>query len=488
MAINTRKRGRSRSPPSNSNKRMRLSPSDETHQSNRLRIKPASSSSDKQEKVPVHKPISLHRSPSPLPEPKVRSVIQRPPPIQNNRTPPSPINFSRRANSPERIQRRLPSPIRISRRALSPVRARRRSRSPVRVNRRIPSPIRVRQRTPSPVQLPAPEPVQIEIPRVVRNNRARDLVVSIKNQPIGPQSIRILKLEGVSNNIALSRLVHELIVEVSTIIGCHRVADYEAQICDSIVFLYLTSEKEFNALLSLDYLLIEGCIINISDPKLIYGHAKYIIPYGTASSYDMRMSPHPMGLFGFRQLPTTTTFYVIAVLRELEQEGNITGFRLAFCERRKVTRNFGFVTFLNRQNAFKILNKKLNIMGDEIEVKLPTGMPFLIEEDRKHLLANNRCEFSEDIRTSNWLNVNFLNRALPMRPLPFGQIFQPVNAEPIAEPPQPKPRCFPSSTPKVIKHDTPPASPTLSIGEDYELDDDGILAVPSSFWLNATAD
>ena len=503
MAIHTRKRGRSPSPPRHSNKRVKLSPSKEdiNRNSRFSRVKPESSSTNN------FNPSSNNEST--LPEPRIRSIIRRPSPI--HKPPTSPIHFSRRARSPERIQRRQHSPIRIhksrspvnmKRRSPSPIRIRKRSPSPIRFRQRSPSPIRIRQRSPSPIRIPQRlpssqepavnrEPVKIPIPRVVRHNRARNLVVSVKNPPKEPKSIKVLKLEGVSNNITLSHLIHEFIVEVSTIVGCHRVADYEAQICDGTVFLYLTSEKEYNALLNQEYYIIEGCIINITDPKLIYGHAKYTTPYGTASQYDMRMSPHPMGLFGFRQLPITTTFYVIAVLRELEQEGSITGFRLAFCETRKVSRNFGFVTFLSRINAFKILNKQFNIMGDLVEVKVPTGMPFLISEDRQHLLSNNRCEFSEEIRQSNWLNVNFLNPALPMRPLAFGQSFQPpasVQSVETVQPPEAKPRCMPSNIPKVIKHDTPPASPTLTIGDDYEIDENGVLAVPSTFWLNANAD
>jgi hypothetical protein len=322
---------------------------------------------------------------------------------------------------------------------------------------------------------------QPSIPKKAKKNVRR-----IKNPDRNNEKVRIVKLSNVSNTIVLSRLIHEFIVEFSSIIGCHRVADYDAQVSDGVVFLYLTSEKEFKEVLSHDFFIIDGCIIEVSDPKLIYGQAKYTVPYETASAYDMRMSPHPIGLFGFRQLPVTTTFYVIAVLRELEQEGTVTGFKLAYCENRKMTRNFGFITFMTRINAFKVFGKSFNILGDIVEAKLPSGMPFLVSQDREHLIKKHKCEFSEEIREANWLNVNYLNPALPIRPLPYGEVFQPPAAVKPVEQPQAKPRCMEKDVPPVVRHDTPPASPTLSIGDDYELDEDGILAVPSTFWLNVS--
>ena len=453
MTRHSRKRERSPSPPKPSNKRRRISPSikDTSRHTRSSKIRPVSP----YKRSPCKHKRTNRRSRTPSPPPRVR----------------------------------VPTFTATSRR-ISPVRPTVRSTihrpSPIRVPRQL-SPIVVRRQL-SPIR---PPPIKVSNRQLGKQMKAQRRIGSIKNPPKQEGKIHVLRLDGVSNNIVLSRLIHEFVVEASSIIGCHRVADYDAQINDSIVFLYMTNEKEFNDFVSRDFFIIDGCIIAVTDPHLIYGQAKYTIPFATASNHDMRMSPHPIGLFGFRQLPTTTTFYVIAVLKELEQEGTVTGFKLAFCERRQLTRNFGFATFLSRVNAFKVCGKQLNIVGDVVEVKLPTGMPFLVSEDRKHLVANHKCEFSEEIRAANWLNVNFVDATVPVRPLPFGEVFNPPPSNPSIQPqqkPQAKPRRMASDTPAVIRHDTPPASPTLSIGDDYEIDENGILAIPSTFWLDAGAD
>ena len=495
MTIESRKRGRSPLSPRIPYKKRKLSPPRQEIKRH-ARIRPESPCNrspcrqrrtNRRSRTPPSPPIRVSRRVShtitsrelsPI-RVTVRSEIRRPPAsvnppaiIHRPRTPPSPINYSRRRPSPIHFQRHAQSTNRPEKRDLSPMRI----QSPALPTRQ------------SSERSPVRGPVELPNERVVKKkNKGNKLVISVKNPARGNKCIRVLKLEGVSNNISLSHLVHEFIVEVSSIIGCHRVADYEAELLDGIVFLYLTNEAEFNDLLSRDYIVLEGCIIGITDPKLIYGNAKYTIPFGTASRHDMRMSPHPMGMFGMRQLTTTTTFYIVAVLRELEQEGTVTGFKLAYCDHRQLTRNFGFATFINRINAFKVNGKKFNIMGDLVEAKLPSGMPFLISEDHKHLAENHRCDFSEEIRGANWLNVNLLDSSLPMRPLAAGEIFNPPSStiEPI-QTPQSKPRSMQTDTSKVVRHETPPASPTLSIGDDYEIDEDGILAVPSTFWLNAS--
>jgi hypothetical protein len=287
----------------------------------------------------------------------------------------------------------------------------------------------------------------------------------------------------------LSRLVHEFMVEVTSIIGVHRVADYVAFLKDSVVFLYLTNPMEYKKLLERKTIMLDGNVITMSDPKLIAGRATYTVPFGPASDYDMRMTPPSMGLFGCRQLPVTTTFYVVAVLRQLEHQYPVTGFKLAFCERRQLTRNFGFATFLTRKGAFSLYGKRLNIMGDDIEINLPDAMPLLISKEYEELIFNNCCKLTEEIRKLNWLNVNFTDQSLPMRPLRKGETFNPP---PKAQPPVKETvhpvETRPETSNQVIRHNSPPASPELSIGNDYEIDEDGVLAIPSTFWLNANAD
>jgi hypothetical protein len=292
----------------------------------------------------------------------------------------------------------------------------------------------------------------------------------------------------------LSKLVHEFMVEFSSIIGIHRVADYVAQIKDNVVFLYLTNETEVKDLLDRGVIIIEGCMISITDPKLTYGHAKFLLPYETASKHYMRMLPSPMGLFGLRQLPVTTTFYVVAALSQLEHKYAVTGFKLAYCERRKLTRNFGFATFLNKKSAFELYGKIINIMGDKVEAKLPDGVPILLSEDRKNLMISNRCNLSDEIRYSNWLNVNFKDQSFPMRPLP-AESTPPSSNQPqavttqettveVTIPNHTQPTKS-TTVDNVIRRNTPPASPTLSIGDDYDMDEDGVIAIPSNFWLKA---
>lgn len=329
------------------------------------------------------------------------------------------------------------------------------------------------------------------------------LKVTIQNNNTEPDRVRIIQIEPVSKKILLSDLLHHFIVDYSTIIGIHRVADYTARILDNVVFIYLTSAREFRQLLASSQMMLEGRQVNITDPDLISGCARYLVPFAVGAEYDIRNSPTPMSLFGFRQLGTVSTFYVIAVLRALEPQYTTTGFRLAYCDKMRMTRNFGFATFISRYVALQLNEQQFYVMSDRIEVKLPNATPVLIHRSKSHLIHRNRCDLTDEIREANWLHANLADPTLPFHPIV--QEAQPEssgngNHSPIQassatrDNPLDRPIEYSSGILKtsgqsdsnstsrrlegyavVIRHNTPPASPELSLGEDYELDEEGEL-------------
>ena len=351
-------------------------------------------------------------------------------------------------------------------------------------------------------------------------NPTRDETNELSKEVYEPNKVRVIQLDPILNNMLLSRLLYEFIVEFNTIVGVHRVADYDAKITDNMVFIYLTNHKEFLELLKRRMILIEGRVVNIKDPEMIPGRARYIVPFAIGSDYDIRSTPMPMALFGFRQLPASTTFYVIAVLTALEQRYNTTGFRLAYCDKKKTTRNFGFATFISRAVALQLYEQRFYVLNDVIEAKLPDSVPVLIHKSKANLIENNRCELTEEVREANWLHANLADITKPMRPvaatdqyeLPEIQLNEQQqnlpsrDHSPIRAPEatnshedssskiqEPQPSTSKDSSHhnmkitfkynerdgQVIRHITPPASPTLSIGEDYGFDEEGELQIPS---------
>lgn len=342
-----------------------------------------------------------------------------------------------------------------------------------------------------------------------KRNRAslEPLKVTIQNDTAERDYVRVIQVEPVSNDTLLSVFVHHFIYDYSSIIGVHRVADYVARITDNVVFIYLTSAKEYRQLLAVRHMMVEGRHVNITDPDLLIGCARYVIPFAVGTEADIQKSPMPMSLFGFRTLPTVTTFYVIAVLQELEQQYTTTGFKLAYCERMKTTRNFGFATFISREMALELNGKQFYVMTDRIEAKLPNATPVLIHKSKSYLLHNGRCDLSDAIREANWLHANILDPTKPMhpttqepvagpsgiansvnrsagRPLEASGSNLPINRNgrlPSVIVRVPMQHESNSNTTnrdmnsRVVRYNTPPASPELSLGEDYDLDEEGEL-------------
>lgn len=332
------------------------------------------------------------------------------------------------------------------------------------------------------------------------------LKITIQNDVVQQDKVRTVQLEPICKKTLLSDLLHEFIVECSTIIGIHRVADYNARIIDNVVFIYLTNAREYQLLIDKRQMMLEGRVINITDPELISGRARYLVPFAVGAEYDIRHSPMPMALFGFRQLAATSTFYVIAVLRVLEQEYNTTGLRLAYCERTRLTRNFGFATFISRMVALQLHERQFYVLTDRIEAKLPDSTPVLIHKSKGYLIRQNRCDLTDEVREANWLHANLADPTLPLHPIQQLTPFEAPESSNATQnrahspirPPQAtysnlasRPMELSSTIRRVpiqrsgdnqgestvIRHNTPPASPELSIGDDYDIDDDGDLQV-----------
>ena len=120
------------------------------------------------------------------------------------------------------------------------------------------------------------------------------LKVTIQNDSTERDEVRVIQIEPVPIKILLSDFLHHFIVDYSTIIGIHRVADYTARIMDNVVFIYLTSAREYRQLLALNQMMLEGRQVNITDPELISGCARYLVPFAVGAEYDIRKSPMPI--------------------------------------------------------------------------------------------------------------------------------------------------------------------------------------------------
>lgn len=320
-----------------------------------------------------------------------------------------------------------------------------------------------------------------------------------------PFKVRVLLLERIAPRINLSRILHSLIAGYTQISGIARVADYQHRLRDDCCFLYVCDGNEYIDLLNSGSFHVDGQIVQVSAPHIVPINAKLSMPSSSYPANLMVQCPPSMGLFNLRINIGSPINMVISALEAFETTKAVTGMIIPFDIKRKRPRNFGFMLMLSRVEMLESLGGSPIIQGQRVQIKPAKAIPALIHEITANEIIrrgpiNNAFLWNEEIMNANWLKAN-IGGAEPIRPRVSLPDFVPPPADPIQPfisapnlEPQPttsktipqskpaEPNAPTSNTVNQIKTTEPvilqPASPTLSIGDNYELTEDGDLAVP----------
>jgi len=320
-----------------------------------------------------------------------------------------------------------------------------------------------------------------------------------------PFKVRVLLLEKIAPRINLSRILHSLIAGFSQITGIARVCDYQHRLRDDSCFIYFCDGNEYINLLALGSFHVDGQLVQVSAPHIVSINAKLSMPSSSYPPHLMIQCPPSMGLFNLRVNAGSPINTVISALEAFETTNSVTGMIIPYDIKRKRPRNFGFMLMLSRVQMLEALGGSPIIQGQQIQVKPAKAVPALIHEITANEIIrrgpiNNAFLWNEEIMNANWLKANIGGHE-PIRPrvslpdfVPPVDHVQPFISAPNLEPqpstansvPQSKPIAEPNlPTGNIIPQDKPiepvilqPASPTLSIGDNYELTEDGDLAIP----------
>jgi hypothetical protein len=322
-----------------------------------------------------------------------------------------------------------------------------------------------------------------------------------------PFKVRVLLLEKIAPRINLSRILHSLIAGFTSVIGIARVADYNHRLRDDSCFIYFCDGNEYLNLLALGTFHVDGQLVAVSAPHIVPINAKLSMPSSSYPPHLMAQCPPSMGLFNLRLNIGSPIIMVLSALEAYEASNSVTGMIVAYDIKRKRPRNFGFMMMLSRVQMLEALGGSPIIQGQKVQVRPAKAVPALIHEITANEIIrrgpiNNAFLWTEEIMNANWLKAN-IGGGEPIRPRvslpdfvppPAQPAIQPFISEPTLQPQpstskavtQPKPVAEPNSaTTNAVPHSIPtepttlqPASPTLSIGDNYELTEDGDLAVP----------
>jgi len=232
-----------------------------------------------------------------------------------------------------------------------------------------------------------------------------------------PSPYYILRVDQIPTRITLYELLSRIAPYSRYIIGIARTADYHAKRLGRTIFFYCTS--------LIDARFISQSYINfVDDGRDAQACTIMNSVLGRASLNHLEMEHR------FHQTPVTvhvkglerqydasdSTYYLLQILPQYEIGGIITGFRLNFDVRRRMTRTDGFITFLNQLDGrafggeFEPIEHPFR--GRIISCLLSDNVPMVVGLPDSHILTNGLCEWNVDAERVNQLIIQRSNQAV----------------------------------------------------------------------------
>jgi hypothetical protein len=232
---------------------------------------------------------------------------------------------------------------------------------------------------------------------------------SVEDQPF---KIRVAQLDSVNKRVPLSSIIERLVAEFRSIIGIARVFDYQHNLPENVVFLYLMNGIEFNQLMEVGQLLLEGRIVKVSSPDVVMTSAQYPASFEELNTPDNAAHPWSIALHKMNISLREPTADMISILQTFEARGTVTGLILGYEPRRRIARDFGFVLFNKYDQVRALIGTSVRIRDRQVVIRAPKAAPVLIaKHGYESLLNSNHTEdgrliWSGAVKAANWLNTN----------------------------------------------------------------------------------
>lgn len=223
--------------------------------------------------------------------------------------------------------------------------------------------------------------------------------------------VRVLQVNSVGKRTNLSTVIERLKGEIQSLVGVTRVYDYENDEASNIVHLYLANAIEFEQLVQLQSLLVDGRIAKINSPDIVATSAIYSIPFEDFDPANTVPHPWSINLNHLPVSPNDSTSDLLSILYEFESRFTVTGVVIAYDQHRKQTRNTGFVIVNKLQVAQSLIGTTVHLKDRHVEIKAVNAAPLLLsrrtlnELKKTESTPDGKLRFSTTVAAENWMST-----------------------------------------------------------------------------------
>jgi hypothetical protein len=232
-----------------------------------------------------------------------------------------------------------------------------------------------------------------------------------------PSPYYILRVDQIPTSVTLYELLTKIAPYSHHIIGIARTADYHIKRLGRTIYFYCTS--------LIDARFISQSYINFVDDgrdaqactmvNSVLGRASLSLVDRESRFSQTPVTVHVKGLERRFEVDGSTHF-LLRILPQYEIGGVITAFRLNYDVRRRMTRDDGFITFLNEHDgrAFggEFEPMQHTFRGRVISCLLSDNVPMLVGLPDSHILVNGLCHWTADAERVNQLIIRRTNQTV----------------------------------------------------------------------------
>lgn len=206
--------------------------------------------------------------------------------------------------------------------------------------------------------------------------------------------------------IELSEIVTALLGQFKTIMGIHRVFDYENQTRVDCIFLHLRSEVEYDELKLMRSFNIRNHIIEINQSDWHLSSAVIRDKQSLAAPHRYYGSPVNLKLGNLTKVSIITSIYLKKLLLGFEYLSSswITGLNFSYDDRQNEIRPFGFMSFVNRETMLTYHRRTIRILDENITCEECYRIPIVVSAGNRILLRETPPMFSDELKRANCLH------------------------------------------------------------------------------------
>lgn len=224
-----------------------------------------------------------------------------------------------------------------------------------------------------------------------------------------PETINIVKLEGVPDGLKLYEVIEEL--DFHSLIGLHYVCDYSIPKYDNSIFLYLNDDNEYKRIKEQKFIMLKGQKVTIvihhwfimgvdrigniyeTGPKSFYG-----------SPANIMIKPLPV-----KKREITPMIYRLVKYFEQKHANKVIGVLMFYDSKKKKFRNYAFIGF----NSWNLMLSYDNhtFIFDNVEIKAHASIQTTVVSSLINVdIVQGKADAT--VEKINWLNVDLSDREL----------------------------------------------------------------------------